>query len=188
MVTLTGILRRLGPYGRRLAWDLEFRKGAYFSGKRSPILVQIIGKYCEGKDVVELACGDGSLAKELAKVNFRSYHGFDISKAAVNIAQRMEDNRYRFAVADMESWSPNLYLDVLIIEEAIYYLDHAAQRALIHRVATRIRNSGCVIIAFHSVKKFSAVIVRIREFGQILEEFQDGDRYYMVLSVAMSEP
>jgi len=82
MVSLTGVLRRLGPLGRKLAWNREFREGAEFAGLRSETMVSLVAKYGEGRSVVELACGDGSLSRSLGAMPFVAYAGYDVSDEA----------------------------------------------------------------------------------------------------------
>jgi 2-polyprenyl-3-methyl-5-hydroxy-6-metoxy-1,4-benzoquinol methylase len=182
MITITGILRRLGPLGRRVAWNREFRNGAHFSGARSPVLLNIVKDRCHGKRIVELACGDGSLARAIQSFAWLSYDGFDISSVAIQQARASSVRGQKFHVLDMESWMPQENFDVLIIEEAINYLFPAAQIALLNRAFERAGPEGIAIITMHSRTKFKSIAERIYANYKVLIERSEGDRCYLILS------
>ena len=50
-------------------------------------------KYCEGKKVLDIACGTGYGSKELAEVA-SSVIGIDVDKASVELAQKVHKNIY----------------------------------------------------------------------------------------------
>ena len=49
-------------------------------------------KYCEGKKVLDIACGTGYGSKELAEVA-SSVIGIDVDKASVELAQKMYQSK-----------------------------------------------------------------------------------------------
>jgi 2-polyprenyl-3-methyl-5-hydroxy-6-metoxy-1,4-benzoquinol methylase len=182
MPSITGILRRFGRWGRKAAWNREFRKEAHFVGERSELLLKIIKDTCEGKRIVELACGDGSLARAIQSFGWLSYDGYDISSVAIEQARVCSTPEMKFHLQDMEGWAPLHNFDVLIIEEAIYYLSPKAQIDLISRAFKGMGPTGLIIIAMHSRKKFNRVIARLRSAFKVQAEHNEGDRCYLLLS------
>jgi trans-aconitate methyltransferase len=180
MISVTGILRRLGPIGRRIAWNREFRSTPTFVGARSSTMVDLVRKYGEGNVVVELACGEGSLSRTLADVRFADYQGFDISDEAVQRARADAPHGRRFDVGEMQDWAPESPFDLLIIEEAIYYLTPAQQRRLFDR-AFAASPGAIVIVAIHSSSKHYKSVKTCREAATVLEEIQVGPRVFLVL-------
>jgi trans-aconitate methyltransferase len=187
MVSITGILRRFGPLGKRIAWNREFRNGAHFSGSRSAALLGLIRDRCDGKRIVELACGDGSLACAIQDYGWAAYDGFDIAAEAVAQAQAYSRSDMRFHVQDMEGWKPSEPFDLLIIEEALYYLSAAAQRELLDRAFAAITPEGAAILALHSRTKFRSIIERLRAVYGLETEVYEGERCYLVLSSTAGE-
>jgi cyclopropane fatty-acyl-phospholipid synthase-like methyltransferase len=181
MVTVTGVLRRLGPFGRKLAWNREFRLGPSFSGSRSPNSIALVERYGGGKRIVELGCGDGSLARTLGNVGFASYIGYDISDEAVRQASDAALPNQLFAVESMEDWNPTGPLDLLVLEETINYLSPAEQRRLMARTFAAMPDDGRIIVITHSETKHAATLQNVRATGTIVEEFKEGDRVYLVL-------
>lgn len=182
MASITGILRRLGSWGRKAAWNREFRNGAHFVGPRSEALLKIVKDSCQGKRIVELACGDGSLARAIQSFGWLSYDGHDISSEAILYARSHSALGMNFHIEDMVSWKPLYEFDLLIIEEAIYYLSSKSQVELLHRAFGRMPPTGLILVAIHSGTKFRHVVDNLRSNFDIRTERCEGDRCYLLLS------
>ena len=96
------------------------------------------GKYCRGKDVLEVACGTGQGAGYLAGLT-RSYRAGDYSEKIIDIARTYYGERIRFQQLDAQRLPfENGSFDVVVIFEAIYYLPSADRfvaecRRVMHR-------------------------------------------------------
>lgn len=181
MVTMVGVLRRFGRIGRRLAWNFEYRSGADFAGARSPVLLDLLAGLLPGRRVVELACGDGSLAEALRDLGPAAHAGYDISSVAIDRAVRRQLPGMAFACADMESWSPTAPFDLLLVEEAIYYLAPEAQVALLDRAFAAMGPDGRAVIVLHSATKHAAIIERLGRHFHVVADRRERDRCYLVL-------
>lgn len=180
-MTLTGLLRRAGGLGKRVAWDLEFKRGAAFVGDRAPTMRAMMHKYGDGQDVVELACGDGSLARDEAAREFRSYEGYDVSLEAVNLARETATDTQTFGVRTMEAWKPTSPFGLLVIEEAIYYLSPKNQARLFAKAFEAARDA-IVLVVVHSADKHRESLELCRSVATVVEEIVvKGERTYLVL-------
>jgi ubiquinone/menaquinone biosynthesis C-methylase UbiE len=78
--------------------------------------------YCEGRDVLELACGSGVGLGLLANTA-RSVQAGDITPSLVSRARDHYRKRYAIGVMDAQAVSlPSSSIDVIVLFEAIYYL------------------------------------------------------------------
>lgn len=103
------------------------------------------GAYCQDQDVLEVACGDGQGLAHLANLA-GSLRAGDISPVHVERVRRHYSDRIQVQVMDALMLPfPDASLDVVIIFEAIYYLE-SAQRFVVecHRV---LRPGGRVLLA-----------------------------------------
>lgn len=130
-----------------------------------------------GRDgrIIELACGDGSLA---AAIDFpvESYVGYDISPEAIAQAKRAVPNR-DFRAGSLEDWRPEGSPTLVVIEEAIYYLDLKGQRAVINRALSA---GAQVLIAIHDRMKHAKTLANcMRGFSHGIAA--EGQRVYLVL-------
>lgn len=180
---VTGLLRRAGSIGRRLAWNFEFSRGATFSGRRSDIMLALVRKYGMGKDVVELACGDGSLAHSFDDGLFRSYRGFDVASEAIKRARQKAGPSQTFDVQAIEDWRPTSAFDLLVVEEAIYYLSKHEQERLLARAFSAAPDCK-VLVVVHSAAKHQASVATCRANAVVLEEVSRGERLYLLLERA----
>lgn len=78
--------------------------------------------YCDGKDVVEVACGGGQGLGLLA-THARSLLGTDIAPEVLDRARKTYDDEIRLAVGAADRIDvPSATLDVILLFEALYYL------------------------------------------------------------------
>jgi SAM-dependent methyltransferase len=101
--------------------------------------------YCEGKDVLEVACGSGQGVGYLAS-SAKSVVAGDYSESLLNLARRHYGNRFCFHRFDAQEMPfPAASFDVVIIFEALYYLPDASR---FFRECTRVlRPRGHVLIS-----------------------------------------
>ncbi len=102
------------------------------------------GEYCIGKDVLEAACGTGQGLGYLAKYA-RTLIAGDYSQEILNIARSHYQDRmnlYQFDAQKMP-FSDNCF-DIVIMFEAIYYLQDAAK--FVSECQRVLRPSGKVLI------------------------------------------
>jgi SAM-dependent methyltransferase len=103
----------------------------------------------EGGRVLEIACGAGALSRRL---NYSSYHGLDISPAAIEIArqkseqiQRPSDTLSIYEAADFHDWTalPETF-DVAVCVDAIAYFRD--QPGALKKMSQSLRASGVLVL------------------------------------------
>lgn len=102
------------------------------------------GKYCRGKDVLEVACGTGQGAGYLAGLA-NSYRAGDYSEKILEIARAHYNERITFQQLDAQQLPfENGSFDVVVIFEAIYYLPSAER--FVAECRRVLRRGGKVLI------------------------------------------
>ena len=103
------------------------------------------GTYCEGKDVLEAACGTGQGLGYLAK-RARSISAGDYTADMLKIAKEHYRNRIELKQFDAQAmpYADNS-LDVILLFEAIYYLPSAEK--FVNECRRVLRQGGKVLIA-----------------------------------------
>lgn len=176
-MTITGILRRLGPVGRRIAWDREFLGTPSFVGPRSAVMNELCAKYLPGRRVIELACGRGDLWWRWG-LKTASYVGYDVSPIAIANGTSLGGD---FRVGTMEAWRPDGSFDMLVIEEGIYYVNGADQRAILKRAF----DAGAkVLLTVHDAAKHAKSLANCEAASKMMEKRVDGSRVFLVLTDA----
>lgn len=103
------------------------------------------GKYCQGKDVLELGCGTGQGAGYLAGLASGFLAG-DYSEKILEIARAHYGERIKFQQLDAQQLPfDNSSFDVVVLFEAIYYLPSAER--FVTECRRVLRPGGRVLIA-----------------------------------------
>src|SRR5574337_1374944 len=98
-------------------------------------------EYCQGKDVLEVACGTGQGVGYLAQ-SARSIVAGDYSEAILEIAREHYGSRFEFRQFDAQDIPfAEQSFDVIIIFEALYYIPDAQRFFKEDRKSTRLNSS-----------------------------------------------
>ena len=148
-----------GLYSHRKIWDKKFSSGEFdhLGEGRNPMIVEKVESYGKGGKIVELGCGEGWLIFSVSVQCYSEYKGYDISELAISRARQGVEERNLNAVSfftlDITAWPGDDEVNVILIEEVIYYLKKADQSILIKKAYDSLSDGGLLIITFHSRKK-----------------------------------
>jgi 2-polyprenyl-6-hydroxyphenyl methylase/3-demethylubiquinone-9 3-methyltransferase len=128
--TVEGWVRRR-PYGLpapKRVWDEQYLRGQwdYVMSEldelaRYMVVAGYIAHVSSSPDVLELGCGQGPLARLLARLGVASYVGVDLSDEAVKQAAALRIPNAEFHSADFELWETDRTFDVVVFSESLYY-------------------------------------------------------------------
>jgi SAM-dependent methyltransferase len=117
----------------------------------------------EGGRVLEVACGTGTLSRSLA---FSSYHGLDISSAAIEIARQKGEHlqlpvgtsRPTYETADFHDWPlPTKPFDLVVCVDAIEGFRDG--QLVLRKIAQSLRTGGTLVLiainrfVYHRIKR-----------------------------------
>lgn len=182
------ILLRLGIYRTSKFWDIQYKIGRWegmTSGRRSRF-VELAEKYANGGNVVELACGEGTLIFSMSRDSYKTYTGFDISFEAIDRAnlhaKEYSYNNCSFQQKDIFDWSGGENLSLVIFEECIYYFTLAEQVNLLNTAMQSLLEFGSVLIAYHSEDKHRGSMDNLLSLGYPCKVYKDQDCVYLAIS------
>lgn len=114
----------------REMWDLQYEKGDWarlsdFSEQaHNGVVLSYVAYLRPDSSILEIGCGGGSLLPRLRQFGYRNYIGIDMSEVAIAKCRQFSDRKTTFLVADAESYVPDVAVDVVILNECIYYFAH----------------------------------------------------------------
>lgn len=92
------LLQAYGPRKiKRYLWNIEFSRGRWDCLDQTPgdCLYPYIEKYANHGSILDLGCGSGSTASDLATDTYRDYTGIDISDVALDKARKSAEKNGR---------------------------------------------------------------------------------------------
>ncbi len=149
-----GKLQAYGTPGvRRYLWNHEFARGRWQCLDCTPgdCVYSFVEKYARQGSILDLGCGSGSTASEIAADTYSRYVGIDISDVAVGKARaRTEQNgrvrKNRFLQSDILTFAPAQQFDVILLRDSIYYVPFTRIEAMLRRYASFLKESGVFIV------------------------------------------
>jgi SAM-dependent methyltransferase len=160
---------------KREFWDSRAWKGEYAGTNDLMIkvleLAELRRHFWNGADVLEVGCGNGETAIELAEQFDIKIDAFDFSDQMVAAANERTRGsrcaaRVHFSVADVRNFRPQRAYDIVYSERSLINLDSwEEQRAAIERILGWLKPSGAFLMCENSVDGLE----RINEYRRALD-------------------
>jgi SAM-dependent methyltransferase len=154
---IRGLLQRYGSKNiKKSLWNVEFSGGRWACLETAPgdPVYRYIEMYAANGDLLDLGCGSGSTANEIAIDTYRTYLGVDISDVAVGKAiRKTEENgrsdKNRFVQADCFGYATNDRYNIILFRDSIYYLPRRKIKRMLDRYAEYLKENGVFIVRLH---------------------------------------
>jgi SAM-dependent methyltransferase len=158
LTVMRGLLKRYGPSKiKMLLWDQEF------SGSHWDFIDNTVGdcvyphleKHLKGGTILDLGCGPGNTANELAATAYRTYVGVDISEAALGKATRRTEKagraeKNRFVCGDFLSFVPTQQFDVILFRESMYHVPLGKVKTILDHYSKYLTDGGVFIVRMNT--------------------------------------
>lgn len=176
------ILRHASPTIKRLLWDREFTSGkwAFINDTTGDWSYVYLEKYCHNGSILDLGCGPGNTANELAANAYREYLGVDISEVALNKARkRTQQNRRsdknHFISGDMLTFVPTQRFDVILLRESAYHVAMGQLRDMLSRYAQYLKEDGVFVVTMVTNGRYTSR-ARIRTIESEFDVVEKAER------------
>jgi SAM-dependent methyltransferase len=168
---LRGLLQAYGTRAiKQRLWNSEFSSGRWdcLDETRGDCVYRFLERYANGGRILDLGCGSGTTALELAPACYRHYTGVDISQVAIDKARRRSEalqttGRHEFRQADIFSYVAAGRFDIILFRDSIYYVPHARIAAMLGRYAGCLNDCGVFIVRMAGGRDAYAAIVEAIE-------------------------
>lgn len=113
-----------------------------------------------GSRVLDLGCGAGRHARQLAARGFR-VTGLDLSASSIGLARRLDQPRVHFARHDMRvPFGDRRYDCVFSFFTSLGYFTDAEHTTVVRNIATSLRPRGLAVIDYLNVQAAESAMVR----------------------------
>lgn len=152
-----GFLLSYGPTKVKKAfWDKEFSGGKwdFIDDTASDCVYPHLEKYAHGGDILDLGCGPGNTANELADRAYRSYIGVDISESALaKGVERTNENgragKNSFVCSDFLGYMPAQDFDVILFRESLYHVPYGQVLELLEKYSKHLKPDGVFVVRMY---------------------------------------
>ncbi len=187
---IRGLVKRYGPSRIKMRlWDQEFSgtHWDFIDNTAGDCVYSYLEKYLENGGILDLGCGPGNTANELAETAYTTYVGVDISEAALAKATRRTKENGRagknsFACSDFLGYRPTQEFDVILFRESMYHVPLGKVKALLEQFSKYLKDDGVFIVRMNitdgkgSLKPRLAAAIEIMETDfDVVEKNQHGE-------------
>lgn len=190
LLIFRGLMKRHGPSGtKKVLWDEEFSGGHwdFIDNTLGDCVYPHLERHARNGSILDLGCGPGNTANELAADKYRTYHGVDISETAlIKAGKRSRENgrgdRNSFEQGDFMSYVPPQNFDVILFRESMYHVPVTKAKGMLNRYSKYLNEGGVFIVRMSTsgakgkIKyRLKAMVNTIDKNFEVLEKRQYGD-------------
>lgn len=151
---VSAALKSYGPSNiKKILWDKEFSGGKwnFIDNTEGDCVYAHLEKFARGGNILDLGCGPGNTANEVAESAYRSYVGVDISEAALDKGTRRSEqtgrrDKNRFVCGDFINYVPAEKFDVILFRESMYHVPLGKVKATLDRYSRYVKDGGVFIV------------------------------------------
>lgn len=153
-----GFIMSYGPSGiKKYLWDREFSgtKWDFIDNTVGDCVYPYLEKYAHNGNILDLGCGPGNTANELAANVYQSYIGVDISEAALARAVKRTDDNCRggknsFVNSDFLNYQPTQEFDIILFRESMYHIPYGQVLAILRKFSKNLKSTGVFIVRLYA--------------------------------------
>ena len=153
-----GALLSYGPSGiKKRIWDKEFSgtKWDFIDATSGDCVYPFLEKYANNGNILDLGCGPGNTANELAANVYERYIGVDISEAALAKAVKRSDENGRidknsFVNSDFMSFEPTKEFDIILFRESMYHVPYGQVLPILRKYSKHLKQTGVFIVRLYT--------------------------------------
>jgi SAM-dependent methyltransferase len=158
LIFMRGFLLSYAPTRvKKFFWDKEFSgtKWDFIDNTAGDCVYSYLEKYSRQGDILDLGCGPGNTANELAEGSYRTYIGVDISDAALAKAiERTNKNgrgrKNSFVQSDFLGYAPPQNFDVILFRESLYHVPFGEVKPILDKFSKSLKADGVFVVRLYA--------------------------------------
>ncbi len=153
-----GFVLSYGPSAvKKQLWDKEYSgtKWDFINNTVGDCVYPYLEKHANNGNILDLGCGPGNTANELAANVYHSYIGVDISEAALAKAvKRTQENgrsgKNSFAHSDFLEYEPTQEFDIILFRESMYHIPYGQVLPILRKFSKHLKSTGVFIVRLYA--------------------------------------
>jgi trans-aconitate methyltransferase len=168
---------------RSLSFDEKYRSGQWnFVEDPHSELVTLIEERAANGHILILGCGMASITTSLNPARYKSIVGIDLSPVAIGKARQYANEKIRFEVGNMLTYTPDKKFGIMLFSESLYYVAGRKRVPLLKRLRDYLAPGGYIIVTIAQPERFAGLLNEMRSDFDVIEDryFTDSRRFLIV--------
>lgn len=150
------LLDKFHHWRRKRRWNKQYKSGRWESLqsdkeiKRYQQIIDYLKDHGpETPSILDIGCGDGVLNRRLKDVPYTYFLGVDFSSVSIQKAIAKNFPNSEFVAADAIKFYPSRSFDVIVFNEAFYYIHDSEKANVLNRMLAHLSKDGIMIISIY---------------------------------------
>jgi 2-polyprenyl-3-methyl-5-hydroxy-6-metoxy-1,4-benzoquinol methylase len=150
------LLDKFHNWRRKQRWNRQYKKGRWQSLRsekealRYQKIIEYINRFSpKNPSILDIGCGDGLLTERMNPEDYSYFLGLDFSKESIKIASKKKLPKAEFLAADAVKFQPKQSFDVIVFNEAFYYVHETEKQNVLDRMLSKLTDGGIIITSIY---------------------------------------
>jgi 2-polyprenyl-3-methyl-5-hydroxy-6-metoxy-1,4-benzoquinol methylase len=150
------ILDKFHNWRRKRRWNKQYRQGQWDNlksekeAKRYYQIIDYIKAYGRSNPaILDIGCGDGVLNERIKGLEFNYFLGLDFSEVSIEQAEKKNLPKAEFVAEDVVTFRPRRNFDVIVLNEAFYYIHNTEKENVLNRMLQHLNKDGIIITSIY---------------------------------------
>jgi trans-aconitate methyltransferase len=173
------IIDKFHNWRRKQRWNRQYKSGRWKNLRedkergRYKAIIDFIDKYGNNNpSILDLGCGEGILCERIKKESYSEFVGMDFSSESIKQADVKSLDKAVFKEADLHYFNPEQKYDVIVFNEAFYYVHESKKVKVLQIMMDALTENGIIINSIYrkgvgSWKYFKTEVLQQLDFKTI---------------------
>jgi trans-aconitate methyltransferase len=150
------LIDKFHHWRRKMRWNKQYKKGKwdYLANEREAVrydkIAEYIKSYAKAKPIIlDLGAGEAVLNEKLNPEDYSAFYNVDYSSASIDKAETKSLANSKNLVADIHTYDPEEKFDVIVFNEAFYYVHDHLKVEVLNRFADKLTPKGILITSIY---------------------------------------
>jgi len=150
------LVDRFHHWRRKMRWNKQYRKGKWDylnnqrEAKRYDKIIEYIKTHGKTKPIIlDLGAGEAILNDKLNDTDYSFFFNVDFSKASIDKAKVKQLKNANDVVADIHTYNPKQSFDIIVFNEAFYYVHNNLKVEVLNRFVNKLNPKGILIVSIY---------------------------------------
>lgn len=150
------LIERFHHWRRKIRWDKQYKSGRWDNLQsekelnRYQEIIALMAKHgVANPSILDIGCGDGVLTMRMQDTPYSYFCGVDFSKISIEKAKAYNYPKSDFVVADAIHYVPKQKFDIIIFNEAFYYIHDKEKDKVMARMIDALTPNGILMTSIY---------------------------------------